>query len=643
LTRLNSKLKLLCEETHRNILLRIININIKLYLTNTQHTMSLSFPLHLPQQPVLPLPTESIEIKKTTRVLKRSRPPPKSAEHDDFTYSTSLSTIPSAIMSLSGSAISAEFNGWLVTVNANEEVVKTLCSNIAIFPKDTSMFTGGTPPPPYTILHKLSATSVQIPTSIYKLLFNSAGFPPPPPKNNAPSCGIIHDDISFIGTLGDTSSLPQAQAVNRIITKLETEYSTCLIAPTGSGKTVMCIAAAVTLLKTRKCVGIVCRGIGLVRQWHQRITSFCKNVRVGKIHQNTCDVKNKHFVIISIDSLSRGIDYDITELLDVWPGQRKPGRISPGSKYPIAVFNHIDIVVVDECHQVFAPTYIRALYLFKPTSLIFTTATPKREGELCKQLFWFAGEGIEIKRTWDNVLVYVTHFSENGHSEIFLKDGRLAVWIMLSKLIISYRRNKMIVTQIIACLCEKRHILVLSDRCKHLQLLFFMLQRFYTLSDIPADARFPRTASIMVRGMTEAEEADAYASRVIFATYPMFATYRDVVTLDTLFLTTPKTQIKQAVGRVLRPCPTKNNVKVFDIVDSFSDFFRGQWTRRHDFFIHPDRDTPYFDKEKSHFTIFENVVDYCITTDEDDKEVVNKNDYDIFEKTVEDDVEDDIE
>ena len=550
-------------------------------------------------------------------------------ERDDGTYS-SIYKLPQ-VPELKDVHINFK-RGYVSIGAASEKVIDLLCDILSITPKDTSRFTGAAPPLPYTLLKRLSAYEVLIPNALYE----STGMCPPVPKNSTSSSSFtMRPELIFKGELCDESPVPQKQAVDRIIATLRDSSSICLIAPTGSGKTVMCIAAAARLLKTYRCVGIVCHGVGLVRQWTQRIKTFCPDAAIGKIHQNECDVYNKHFVVISIDSIGRGLDETITELSEIWPGCKKPGKLVAGMKYPIAAFNTIDVVIVDEAHQILAPTYLKHMYAFSPQKSIYTTATPSRGGLLCKQLFWWGGEGIEIKRTFnDPVKVHVTHVdAEHGKTELFLKDGRLAVWLMTNRLSISYARNTRIIEQIVACLAEKRHILVLSDRCKHLRLLFYMLSKL-NMDNIRADPRFSRTATIMVQGMSEEEEAAAYNSRIILATYPMFATYRDVITLDTLFLTTPKTHIKQAIGRVLRPCSVKNTVKVFDYVDSFSEFYRGQWSRRYQFYMHPDKDTPYYDKDTpSHFEIIEHRLD---ENKKVDKEIM-KEAYNIEEQLIPDD------
>ena len=69
---------------------------------------------------------------------------------------------------------------------------------------------------------------------------------------------------------------------------------------------------------------------------------------------------------------------------------------------------------------------------------------------------------------------------------------------------------------------------------------------------------------------------------VILGTYQASGEGFDVPELDTLILSTPKSDIQQAVGRILRQ--KNNNIPiVVDIVDLFS-IFKGQYYSRKKYF-----------------------------------------------------------
>jgi hypothetical protein len=69
--------------------------------------------------------------------------------------------------------------------------------------------------------------------------------------------------------------------------------------------------------------------------------------------------------------------------------------------------------------------------------------------------------------------------------------------------------------------------------------------------------------------------------KVVIATYAMAAEALDIKTLTTLIMATPKTDIEQSVGRILRE---KHSAPiVVDIVDSH-DLFKNQWRKRKTFY-----------------------------------------------------------
>jgi superfamily II DNA or RNA helicase len=85
------------------------------------------------------------------------------------------------------------------------------------------------------------------------------------------------------------------------------------------------------------------------------------------------------------------------------------------------------------------------------------------------------------------------------------------------------------------------------------------------------------TAGYYVGGMKEASLKATEDKQVVVATYAMAAEALDIKTLNTLVMVTPKTDIVQSVGRILREKHDKP--LVIDIVDKH-DVFQNQWTKR---------------------------------------------------------------
>ena len=69
--------------------------------------------------------------------------------------------------------------------------------------------------------------------------------------------------------------------------------------------------------------------------------------------------------------------------------------------------------------------------------------------------------------------------------------------------------------------------------------------------------------------------------QIVLATYAMAAEALDIKTLNTLVMVSPKTDIVQSVGRILR---TRSNGKIIvDVIDPH-DVFQNQWKKRKTFY-----------------------------------------------------------
>jgi superfamily II DNA or RNA helicase len=133
-------------------------------------------------------------------------------------------------------------------------------------------------------------------------------------------------------------------------------------------------------------------------------------------------------------------------------------------------------------------------------------------------------------------------------------------------------RNRLVVSTIRKYHQTGRKILVLSDRRFHCD---YML----------AQCRNSGIDAGLYLGGMSSTDLDASASKsVILATYALATEGLDIPTLDTLVLATPKSDVVQATGRILREGFGKvNGPVIIDVVDSFSIFY-AQFNKRKAFY-----------------------------------------------------------
>jgi superfamily II DNA or RNA helicase len=71
--------------------------------------------------------------------------------------------------------------------------------------------------------------------------------------------------------------------------------------------------------------------------------------------------------------------------------------------------------------------------------------------------------------------------------------------------------------------------------------------------------------------MKEADLSLTSTKKIIFGTFSQAHEGLDIPTLDTVILSTPKSDIKQSIGRILRETGGKKNTpKIFDLLDKWS-------------------------------------------------------------------------
>ena len=89
------------------------------------------------------------------------------------------------------------------------------------------------------------------------------------------------------------------------------------------------------------------------------------------------------------------------------------------------------------------------------------------------------------------------------------------------------------------------------------------------------------TVGYYIGGMKETALKETEGKKIVIATYSMAAEALDIKSLTTLIMATPKTDIEQSVGRILREKHSKPIV--VDIIDGHS-LFQNQWRKRKTFY-----------------------------------------------------------
>ena len=395
--------------------------------------------------------------------------------------------------------------------------------------------------------------------TVRPIVNNEFGFPPPPfkvfreTKKNlcvprfygAEKFGKHYEDsrpdpvrvvFQFKGKLRDETF--QNQALKRAI---ETGHGV-LSLPCGYGKTTVALAIAARLgLRTM----IVVHKEFLANQWRERIQQFCPGATIGIVQQDRIEI-NCDFVIAMLQSLSL-------------------------KEYTFDQFESIGTLFVDEAHHVCARVFSQSLFKVCPRHVFGLSATPERKDGLTKVLHWFLGPTFFSVERENQTQVQV--FPIDFDCKLFRdpppcnRNGKISLVQMITDLVEHPERNQMLVT-LIKKITKKtsRQVLVLSDRRLHCEYLC---------------SQFPGNSGLYMGGMKEAALLETSTRQIIFGTFSQAHEGLDIPTLDTVVLVTPKSDIKQSIGRILRETGGKKNAPhIYDILDQWSLLFAMYQKRR---------------------------------------------------------------
>lgn len=121
-----------------------------------------------------------------------------------------------------------------------------------------------------------------------------------------------------------------------------------------------------------------------------------------------------------------------------------------------------------------------------------------------------------------------------------------------------------------------RNVLVQSDRVEHLEMLALLIQK----CGVP-----PGEFAFYVGGLTKQQREYAKTKRIIMASYQMTAEATDIPQMDTLVMGTPKSDIRQIIGRITRWLDGKKQPLIFDLVDDSSSVFKGYAKTRMELYV----------------------------------------------------------
>ena len=290
----------------------------------------------------------------------------------------------------------------------------------------------------------------------------------------------------------------------------------------------------------------------LMNQWIERAQEFVPSAKIGKIQGPVFDIEGKDIVLGMLQTL---YDRDLPE----------------------TAFDSFGLTIIDEVHRIGSQQFSKALLRIITPYMLGISATVDRKDGLSKVLHMFIGDKIysEAREDEDPVCVrgieYISGDTQFNETEYDYR-GNPKFSTMISKISEFGPRSDFIirVLQDLIQECPRSQIMVL---CHNRSLLTY----FYTAIQHRGFA----TCGYYVGGMKQADLQETEGKQIVLATYAMAAEALDIKTLSILVMASPKTDITQSVGRILRI--RHENPIIVDIIDKH-DIFQNQWRQRKTFY-----------------------------------------------------------
>jgi superfamily II DNA or RNA helicase len=290
----------------------------------------------------------------------------------------------------------------------------------------------------------------------------------------------------------------------------------------------------------------------LMNQWIERIEQFLPLARVGKIQGPIIDIDDKDIVIGMLQSLSM-------------------------KEYPSSTFESFGLTIIDEVHHISSEVFSNSLFKLVTKYMLGLSATMNRKDGTTPVFKMFLGNIIFKGKRDEERAVTVRaieyYVDDDDFNEVKLDyRGKPQYSTMISKLCEYNRRSEFILKVLSDMLKENpnQQVMILAHNKNLLKYLHDAVAH-----------RNIANVGYYIGGMKEQALKETETKKVVIATYAMAAEALDIKTLTTLIMATPKTDIEQSVGRILRE--KHSSPIVVDIVDSH-DLFKNQWRKRKTFY-----------------------------------------------------------
>jgi superfamily II DNA or RNA helicase len=346
-------------------------------------------------------------------------------------------------------------------------------------------------------------------------------------------------DVSFKGTPRNS----EQERVLDEVTEWFQQGKTGIIvnASTGFGKTFIGCSAIDDLQVTTL---ILITKSDLEDQWRASLMDFLElsSNEIGLIKGDVCDVQGKPVVIAYVQSLMKH------------------------KRYSSWVYKYFGFVIVDEVHFMAADKFVNCMWQLPAKFRLGLSATLDRADRRQHVFFDHIGRTIvraELLPMRFNVVV--VRVKVKVPKSVKFKAGRT---MALNNFLGLHENRQAVITGKVVKAYEKNwNIVCFADTLEHLNYAHdCLVNAGVRMSDIGLYVGLKGNAKQIDKDNMKKQAH----RRVVLATYKMTSYGTDFPHWDCAVLMTPRSDVRQIVGRVLREKEGKRTPVVFDIVDSIA-------------------------------------------------------------------------
>ena len=349
----------------------------------------------------------------------------------------------------------------------------------------------------------------------------------------------------------------QINAIDTYLKHIEPSY-TCagaiLELACGMGKTVLALHLLSQL--KRKTIILVHKEF-LMDQWIKRIEEFLPTARVGKLQGPKCEIEGNDIVLGMIQSIY-------------------------SRDFPPNTFDSFGFTIIDEVHRIGSSEFSNTLSKVVTPLILGISATVDRKDSLTDVLYSFIGPKILSAGRQETTSVvtvrqHIFKSIDTSFQEVeYDFRGQVKYSTMMTKLC-QYSPRSDYIVNIIRQTIQERPTAQMIVLAHYRSLLVYLYKALTTTSN----SSHKPTVGYYVGGMKQKALDSSESCQIVLATYAMAAEALDIKNLSILVLCTPKTDVVQSVGRILRT--HHDNPLIIDIVDPHT-VFQNQWKKRKQFY-----------------------------------------------------------